>query len=123
MQRVLVLAFLVAGLCLVGASGQSSVDPYLQGQRQKAAHIAIGREGVTRKQAELLAEVYFFSEVNGCGGPDAPVKRGRDWIVPVRVGYAGALAGALRIHGSTGAVSYAGHPTRLPKDFAKPLRY
>ena len=114
---------LVAVLCASGAMAQTTPDPYLERQRQKAARIVIGSEGVTRQQAELLAEVYFYSEVNGCGGPLAPQKRDKDWMVPVLVGPAGSRAGALRIRGSTGAVSYPGHRTLLPEDFAKPLRY
>jgi hypothetical protein len=115
----------MAFVALLSASAVSALaapDPYLVQQRQKATRIIIGSEGVTRQQAELLAEVYFFSEVNGCGGPDSPHKRGRDWIVPVRIGPAGAPAGALRISGSSGAVSYKGYPTLLPRDFKKALR-
>jgi len=75
--------------------------------------------GVTRAQANLLADTYFQIYLGQCGGAE-PVQQTKGyWSAPVVVGYAGVRDGALRIDSSTGAVSYRDKPTLHPKDFPR----
>jgi hypothetical protein len=91
--------------------------PEIRASCEKVAHMRIGPSGVTRTQADLLADTYFQIFLGQCGG-SGPVQQMRDhWSAPVVVGIAGAHDGALRIDRFTGAVSYHRKPTLLPKDF------
>lgn len=91
--------------------------PELGGACQKIANMTIGPTGVSRAQANLLADTYFRIYLGGCGGTE-PAQQMKDyWRAPVVVGFGAVHDGALRIDRLTGAVSYRGHPTLHPKDF------
>ena len=83
-----------------------------------AAHIIVGPHGITRAQACTLSLAYFFRCINLCGGPDQPVEHEGYWSAEAVVGYMPTSRGFIRVDKNTGAVSFPGKPTLLPKDFA-----
>jgi hypothetical protein len=81
----------------------------------------VGLHGVTREQADSLADMYFQIYFGACGGPERAQLRNHYWNVPILIGYAGARAGAIHVSRSAGAVSYPGKPTLYPRDFPRAL--
>lgn len=110
---------LQTSLCL--AEQAVSADHELASACRKAARMIIGRNGVTRAQADLLAETYFQIYYGSCGGALRAQQHERYWSAPILVGPAGVEDGAIRVDRITGAVSHPGKPTVYPKDFPHAL--
>ena len=104
---------------LEAAPPASVYYPELRVACQKIARMSMGPAGVTRAQANLLADTYFQIYLGQCGGAEPVQQMKGYWSAPVVVGYAGVRDGALRIDRLTGAVSYRDRPTLYPKDFPR----
>jgi hypothetical protein len=113
------VAILLVAISLRAAPQAYTYYPQIRAACEKIAHMKIGRDGVTRAQADLLADTYFRIYLGGCGGPDPAQSKNGYWSAPVVVGYAGSHEGAFRIDQLTGAVSYRDRPTLYPKDFLR----
>ena len=114
------LVVLVCFTCLAQATAAPSAcaaDPELAAKCEKIAHMRIGSSGVTRAQADLLADAYFRIYLGGCGGPETAQRMNGYWKVATVVGYGGAPDEPFRIDRANGKVSCRGKPTLLPKDF------
>jgi hypothetical protein len=114
--------FAAAATMLVAVSLRAGPPAYtyypdIRAACEKIAHMRIGPGGVTRAQANLLADTYFQIYLGQCGGAEPVQQMKGFWNAPVVVGYAGVRDGALRIDRPTGVVSYRDKPTLLPKDF------
>jgi hypothetical protein len=124
MERRLAAILLAAFLGLGSAGAQGPADPLWQHQqeRQRAAAITVGKDGITQHQAELLAKIYMLSELGACGATSTAERTDSAWLVPVRLGVGGREAGAIRVDRFSAAISYPHYPTRYPKDFAREER-
>jgi hypothetical protein len=69
--------------------------PDLRAACQKIARMSIGPAGVTRAQANVLADTYFQIYLGQCGGAE-PVRQIKGfWSAPVVAGYAGVRDGVF----------------------------
>ena len=112
-------ATMLVAVSLRAAAPAYTYYPHIRAACEKIAHMRIGSDGVTRAQANLLADAYFQIYLGGCGGAEPVQSMKGHWSAPVIVGYAGVRDGAFRIDRLTGAVSYRGRPTLYPKDFPR----
>jgi len=63
-------------------------------------------DGIDSTEAQEIAGLYLGEHISGCGAPEPPSLRNGKWVVPLRIGYAGALSDkVVEIDAKTGAVS------------------
>ena len=75
-------------------------------------------EAVSSQRAHDLATTYMMQYISLCGVVDAPISRATYWELPIRVGQAAQLAGAIHVDKRSGRVSYPHHPTATPQSLA-----
>jgi hypothetical protein len=110
-------ATMLVAVSLKAAPPAYTYYPHIRAACEKIAHMRIAPSGVTRGQANLLADTYFQIYLGQCGGAEPVQAMKGYWSAAVIVGYAGVREGAFRIDRLTGAVSYRGRPSLYPKDF------
>jgi hypothetical protein len=72
-----------------------------QGMRAALDSIRLG-DGMSLNEASIIARVYFFTYVSGCGGPFDPHESAGTWRFTILIGAAGGYAGEIEIQASTG---------------------
>jgi len=78
---------------------------------------------ITQNHAQEVANYYFaryFPDI-GCGGARRPTLRGDYWESVVAIGEGAEPSGTIRVHRSTGTVSYQGSLGHRPSDSAESL--
>ena len=87
-----------------------------------SAGLATGPD-ITQDRAQELANYYFAHQFPriGCGGAKRPTLRDDYWESPVAIGDGATPSGTIRVHRSTGAVSYQGPLGRRPSVSAESL--
>ena len=64
-------------------------------------------DGVNLKEAGLIAQAFFISQISGCGFP-LKVEDGQGkWVAKTRVGYDGSYGKPIHIDKRTGNISWA----------------
>ena len=86
--------------------------------------LAFAADGeMTQDRAQEVANYYFarYFPDTGCGGAKRPTLRGDYWESVVAVGEDALPSGTIRVHRSTGTVSYHGPLGRTPPASAESL--
>jgi hypothetical protein len=58
--------------------------------------------GMSLQEATIMASVYFYTHVSGCGGPFDPRESAGSWRFTILIGAAGGYAGWIEIQAATG---------------------
>lgn len=101
-MRTLLTVFLVMALCRCAS---------LSERTNSISFVRTNNGSITHKQADAIAEAYFFQKMSDCGGPGEAKLQGDYWLVPFVIGYAGAPGNyPIAISRWTGAISCPGYP-------------
>lgn len=69
-------------------------------------------DGISQREAQAIADAYFYELVSGCGTTEPAILADGVWTVQLRIGYAGALSDEyVRIDTGHGTVSSAIGPS------------
>lgn len=63
-------------------------------------------DGIDRSEAYVIAKVFFWSSISGCGFPEQPASENGHWISQTHIGYAGLPGPPISIDKATGTVSW-----------------
>jgi hypothetical protein len=72
-----------------------------QGMRAALDSIRLD-DGMSLNEASIIARVYFYTYVSGCGGPFDPHESAGTWRFTILIGAAGGYAGEIEIEATTG---------------------
>jgi hypothetical protein len=69
-------------------------------------------DGIDKKEASILADVYFNVYISGCGGTSGdPIDQGNKWEIKTLFGYAAQPYDPIFIDKATGTIACAKGPT------------
>ena len=105
MKRSLIAALIVSAFCACSAGAQSSTSNTYVEDMQAVKQLDASN-GINSEQAYLIARVFFWTNISGCGLPFEPEDGGKYWVSKTAVGYAGAPAAPIYIDKRTASVSW-----------------